>query len=460
MIKALKLISIILLFVDFFKCKLLFVFEHFRHGARSPGFTVTETKYNHTDEYGIFWETNGELTSIGIRTQYLIGVRNRKRYNTILSKKYDPREIIVFSTQMTRTIRSAQTQLLGMYPPSGEEILNETEARFALPPNGNKSELSGEIEKLGNKVLPGGVQIIPVYAIPEEEVHQLLSDIYFCPKLRTMKDKKQYDNKLMKFYHQFNSTFGKELLHFFNKSNESFYLYDFYRVFYLADVFLSDYDNQRDLSLIEKEGINLQKYYNISVEMKNLFLFYSECDEFISSIAVSKTMRKIINWMEKRIECDIRNEKELKYEEPKYVMYSGHDTTMAPFQLFMKKVFHTPLSYPHFSSTLYYELHHNDSLHSKTINEYYIKYYIDDTLLLTVPFSTFKKKVELLLWNKERIDSFCSNSFLNSLSYIGLIGLLLIICFILIGIRFIHKKNKKGKKWKKGDNKEIGQELI
>lgn len=459
MIKALKLICVLLI-VNFFKCELLFVFEHFRHGARSPGFTVTETKYNHTDEYGIFWETNGELTSIGLRTQYLIGARNRKRYNNLLSKKYNPREIIAFSTQMTRTIRSAQTQLIGMYPPSTEETINEAEARYALPPNVNRSELSEEIKELGNKVLPGGLQVVPVYAIPEEEVHQLLSDIYFCPKLRTMKNKKQYDNKLMEFYHQLNSTFGKELLHFLNKSNESFYLYDFYRVFYLADVFLSDYDNQRDLSALEKEGINLQKYYNISIEMKNLFLFYSECDEFISSIAVSKTMRKIIKWMEKRIECDIRNEKELKFEEPKFVMYSGHDTTMAPFQLFMKKVFHTPLSYPHFSSTLYYELHHNDSLHSKTINDYFIKYYIDDTLLLTVNYSTFKKKVESILWSKDRIDAFCSNSFLSSLSCLGFIGLIIIICFILIGIQFILKKGKTRKGTKKADNQEIGQELI
>ena len=94
MIKTLKLICVLLI-VNFFKCELLFVFEHFRHGARSPGFTVTETKYNHTDEYGIFWETNGELTSIGLRTQYLIGARNRKRYNNrrssyeILSKSHN-----------------------------------------------------------------------------------------------------------------------------------------------------------------------------------------------------------------------------------------------------------------------------------------------------------------------------------------------------------------------------------
>ena len=80
MIKALKLICALLI-VNFFKCELLFVFEHFRHGVRSSGFTVTETKYNHTDEYGIFWDTNGELTSTGLRTPSLIGARNSTRHN-------------------------------------------------------------------------------------------------------------------------------------------------------------------------------------------------------------------------------------------------------------------------------------------------------------------------------------------------------------------------------------------
>ena len=54
-------------------------------------------------------------------------------------------------------------------------------------------------------------------------------------------------------------------------------------MFYLADVFLSDYDNGRDLSLFEKEGIDLQKFYNLSVEMKNLYLF----PKFLLSISTS-----------------------------------------------------------------------------------------------------------------------------------------------------------------------------
>ena len=97
MMSIMRCFLVLLLFkLDNLNCRVIFVFEHFRHGARSPGFTVTKTKINHTDEFGIFWEGNGELTPIGLRSQYLIGVRNRMKYSKLLSSIYEPRNICVF----------------------------------------------------------------------------------------------------------------------------------------------------------------------------------------------------------------------------------------------------------------------------------------------------------------------------------------------------------------------------
>ena len=439
MMSIMRCFLVLLLFkLDNLHCRVVFVFEHFRHGARSPGFTVTKTKINHTDEFGIFWEGNGELTPIGLRSQYLIGVRNRMKYSKLLSSTYDPREISVFSTQMGRTIMSAQAQLMGMYPPSTGAKINNEFINIAVPPSPHNDELSDEIKRLQNNILPGQSQIVPVYAIPEQETHQLLSDVFFCPKLRKMKDIAQKDKIVLNYFNKLNSTYGKEIFSFLKITNNSNYLYDFYRVFYLADVFLSDYDNGRDLSLFEKEGIDLQKFYNLSVEMKNLYLFYGECNEYISTIAISQTMRKILSWMRTRIERDLTHEKELKYQEPKYVMYSGHDTTLAPFQLFMKKIFGTPLKYPHFSSTIYYELHKNDSLSTRTDNDYFIRYFMDDELILEIDFVNFENQVKKEMWDDEKINQYCSNEVFN-----GNIILLFIFTIILgIAIIFFFVKNK------------------
>ena len=91
---------------------LYFVFEHFRHGARSP---CEGTFINKMDELGGKWENYGSLTNIGIKQQFLLGKLNRKHYDNFISKEYNPIEIKVYSTNYNRTIMSAQAQLLGFY---------------------------------------------------------------------------------------------------------------------------------------------------------------------------------------------------------------------------------------------------------------------------------------------------------------------------------------------------------
>ena len=91
---------------------LYFVFEHFRHGARSP----CEGKFiNKRDDLGAKWENFGALTNIGIKQQYLLGKQNREHYDNYISKEYNPKEIKIYSTNYNRTIMSAQAQILGFY---------------------------------------------------------------------------------------------------------------------------------------------------------------------------------------------------------------------------------------------------------------------------------------------------------------------------------------------------------
>ena len=56
--------------------KLVFLYTHFRHGARAP-LDINDTFY---DLLGEKWTNPGELTGIGQRMHYLLGLRNRKIY--------------------------------------------------------------------------------------------------------------------------------------------------------------------------------------------------------------------------------------------------------------------------------------------------------------------------------------------------------------------------------------------
>ena len=91
---------------------LYFVLEHFRHGARSP--TNGLNKEN-VDLFGTQWKGNGELTTNGMIQQYILGLNNKKKYGDFYNTNYDPKEILVYSTNVNRTITSAQVQLSGMY---------------------------------------------------------------------------------------------------------------------------------------------------------------------------------------------------------------------------------------------------------------------------------------------------------------------------------------------------------
>ena len=61
----------------------------------------------------------GELTGVGQRMHYLLGMRNRHRYietYNFLSEKFDSHELLIYSTAFNRTILSAYAQLQGLYP--------------------------------------------------------------------------------------------------------------------------------------------------------------------------------------------------------------------------------------------------------------------------------------------------------------------------------------------------------
>ena len=104
--------------------KIIFVSTHFRHGARAP----MKVDSNYKDHIREVWTNPGELTGVGQRMLYLLGMRNRNRYIEtyhFLSETFDSHELLVYSTAFNRTILSAYAQLQGLYPESyglGEKL--------------------------------------------------------------------------------------------------------------------------------------------------------------------------------------------------------------------------------------------------------------------------------------------------------------------------------------------------
>jgi len=93
----------------------------YRHGDRSPTHIYPNDPYKED----VWPQGMGMLTQKGMRGEYDLGKFLKKRYvkeYKLLNATYLHREIYIRSTDIERTLMSAQTQLNGLYPPKGHQI--------------------------------------------------------------------------------------------------------------------------------------------------------------------------------------------------------------------------------------------------------------------------------------------------------------------------------------------------
>ncbi|KAJ7985764.1 hypothetical protein DPEC_G00343840 [Dallia pectoralis] len=134
--------------------KLTFVTVLYRHGDRSP------VRAYPTDQYqeSAWPQGFGQLSQEGMRQHIELGQVLRKRYKGFLNDTYDRHEITVRSTDVDRTLMSAEANLAGLYPPNGSQVFDP--------------ELIW--------------QPIPVHTVPQEEERLLSFPIPGCPRYEVL----------------------------------------------------------------------------------------------------------------------------------------------------------------------------------------------------------------------------------------------------------------------------------
>jgi hypothetical protein len=172
------------------------VSELFRHGARThvhPGhFKTSSPFYEEIDLIGI-----ENLTGNGERMHFLLGSQLRKDYPNLFEpedpefhlyqspvyKKAKPKinnfQTELYSSIVHRCIVSAQSHLMGVYPPGKEtgDYLNHPESNFGLKPDFENLQVS--FTNSTNSALPLGFRVFPIMTTSKE------SDRYFYPSLKS-----------------------------------------------------------------------------------------------------------------------------------------------------------------------------------------------------------------------------------------------------------------------------------
>ncbi|MBX9742521.1 MAG: histidine phosphatase family protein [Chthoniobacterales bacterium] len=93
--------------------QLIFAVDVIRHGDRNPIRDIPKAPH-------LWPEGLQQLTPLGMHQEYELGKKHRQRYvfqEKLLPRSYQPETIYVRSTDVDRTLMSAQCFLMGLYPP-------------------------------------------------------------------------------------------------------------------------------------------------------------------------------------------------------------------------------------------------------------------------------------------------------------------------------------------------------
>jgi lysosomal acid phosphatase len=400
--------------------KLIFVMTHFRHGSRAP--SKLYDKKNYLDYAKEFWKDSEELTAIGQRMHFLLGIRNRQRYieeKKFLSEKYDPHELLIYSTYKNRTIDSATAQLQGLYPPYlnlGQTLTSEQE-KMAVPPcNINYDNIDANIKQsLENNALPNSMTIIPLRTLTINDRKIRIYHLGICEnKTKEFQKNNEKLESLINIQNTFKEKYVEKLNKFYGKEET----YNLKFIYNFCDAFLCDYTEKREMNDLKNSGIDFEDMKSYCDDLVKLYYRdYQLGDKKreAAKLDVSPIMEEFIHYMKQRIDADINGEDISKkyedYSRPKMLLVSGHDSTISSLELVLIEAFNKDLEfyeYPEFAAQLAFEVTTDDNNNSrKTYNDYYFNYYLNDNLKMRITVQEFLDKITPHVWNQSYIDKYC-----------------------------------------------------
>ena len=230
-----------------------------------------------------------------------------------------------------------------------------------------------------------------------------------------IKENNEKTKEFIEITKKFNENYSEKWNKYFNKKKPEFNPKEIKKI---CSEFLSDYTDRRkmhnfkvrtglDFDILKDDCLYFYKMYYIYVS-------HGDKEKILAHIDSSKIMRKLLYYMKRRLDTDIReinvdsNYKD--YSRPKWIMISGHDVTVASDLVLLIKALGLDMTntfhFPKYASQLALEIRTN-SKKCKNYSDYYIIGYFDNTELFNINVEDFFNKIEKEIWTEQQVDEYC-----------------------------------------------------
>lgn len=309
--------------------KLIFAVDLIRHGDRTPEVIMPNVDYQ--------WKMGkGQLTPRGMRQEFDLGTKMRNRYvneTHLLPANYQAGTIYARSTSVQRTLMSAQSFLMGLYPAGTGPSMPDSK----------------------EPALPNAFQPIPIFTAPSEHdnvIYKSLSRADYervMNYVRTTPEWKKKDNELKSKYALWSRLTGVNIkgLESLRMLGDTLYIHQLY--------------NAPMPQGMSEDDIN-------SIIEASKFVFVAEEQPEIATVAFNQ---QLMTSIAKYLEDGSKQSSDLKY-----VLLSAHDVTVAGALSYMGLTLSSAL--PPYASDL------NFSLYESGPNHYTVKVTYND-LPVSIP---------------------------------------------------------------------------
>ena len=404
---------------------------------------------NNEDIFKEKWnkENSGDLTALGARMQYFLGVRNSKRYKgDFISNEYLNKEIYAVSENNQCSYESLYSHLLGIFPVGTGSIIAEDKKNKAFPPKINNDDVRviNILQTLGNNALLDRSNVFKIHSFQNNDMLFGLQKQSKCQGVDGYKERYIDQSNLEKIFENYKDSYTS-ILKSNNIIKDDLSLND---AIGICESLIKNKEEGRFPSIL-KGKLNENEFTTRSEQLCSEYKYnrlYNDSVKYISRLASTKFFNKLFSWFSDRVEKDTKGIKDdyLPYVSPKYVVFSLEESSFISITKFISHSLNIEDRIVMNSSSIQFELLLKSTDLNPSINDFNVRILFNDDQINYKNYKDFKVDFSKKLIFEDELESFCGFGKSSYTIYI-VISSILLLTFISMVIFLICLKCRRDK---------------